>query len=1075
MPDDLIGGTGDDELRGGRGRRRSSRTVAGDDLVVGGDGDDLFVAGPGADLYDVTGGEFGNDTISYRASDAGVAVTLFGINSATAAGGYAEGDTVFTENIVGSPFADDLRWNRGFGSYDSRFDGGRGADRMAAERGDDTYVVDNPGDQVVENSGEGDDTIESSIGYTLPNHVETLELTGSDDIDATGDGDGDTLIGNSGANRLDGQGGSDTLRGREGDDTYIDPAGDTVDEAADQGRDTVRSGASYTLPDHVERLVLTGSGDFDGTGNALANALTGNARANRLDGKGGADTMAGQGGDDTYVVDQAGDSVSEAAGAGTDTVESSVDFTLPANVEVLTVTGSADIDGTGNALDNTLTGNDGANVLDGRAGADSMTGGEGDDTYIVDAAGDSVSEAAGIGEGIDTVRSSVSRSGLATNVENLTLTGTADIDATGNALDNTLTGNVGENRLAGGDGRDRLIGRDGDDDYVISNVFDRIVEHAGGGSDEVETSVSYALDPHVESATLTAAAGGASLTGNALVNQLEGNAGANTLDGGGGADRMRAELGDDTYVVDDPRDTVIESDAGGTDTVQSSVDYTLELHVENVSLTGSADIDGTGNSADNTLTGNGGANRLDGKAGADAMAGQGGDDTYVVDQAGDSVSEAVGAGTDTVVSSLTRTLSAHVERLQLIGTADLDATGNALANRLEGNARANTLDGGGGVDSYAGGLGDDLYLVDASAAQITEVNGAGTDTVESSVDFSLPAAVEQLTLTGSADIDGTGNAGANQLTGNAGANRLAGLCGDDTISYRGGIDTVEGGAGRDTMDLSATGEAVWARLSYGGLFQAWTRDGATGGVDSGDWQEIAAIDGVENLTGSPYDDDLTGDGNANVLRGMAGNDRLAGVGGDDRLVYGGGTDIVDGGGGRDTVDFSATGEAVWARLGYGGFYQAWTRDGATGGVDSGDWQEIASIDGVENLTGSPYDDDLAGDGSTNRIFGVGGDDRIGYVGGTDIIDGGGGRDTVDFSATGEAVWARLGYGGFDQAWTRDGATDGVDSGDWQEIAAIDGVENLTGSPYDDDLAGDGNANVLRGMAGNDQLAGGRRR
>ncbi|MDZ7713528.1 MAG: hypothetical protein U5L06_10625 [Rhodovibrio sp.] len=110
------------------------------------------------------------------------------------------------------------------------------------------------------------------------------------------------------------------------------------------------------------------------------------------------------------------------------------------------------------------------------------------------------------------------------------------------------------------------------------------------------------------------------------------------------------------------------------------------------------------------------------------------------------------------------------------------------------------------------------------------------------------------------------------------------------------------------MDFSATGEAVWARLGYGGFYQAWTRDGATGGVDSGDWQEIASIDGVENLTGSPYDDDLAGDGNANRLNGLAGNDWMEGRGGADVFVFEPGADsdvIADWQDGLDTLDLTA--------------------------------------------------------------------------------------------------------------------------------------------------------------------------
>ena len=215
----------------------------------------------------------------------------------------------------------------------------------------------------------------------------------------------------------------------------------------------------------IENATLTGAAALKATGNAGVNHLIGNDGANTLDGGDGADILEGGKGADIYMVDDLGDQVTETlagAAGGIDLVKSEVSFTLGANLEKLTLLGSADIDATGNTLNNTLLGNAGANILDGGAGNDAMTGGKGDDTYIVDAAGDTVIEAAG--GGIDTVESSVTFS-LASrvNVENLELTGVGKINGTGNALANVITGNDADNTLMGAAGNDTLVGGKGAD------------------------------------------------------------------------------------------------------------------------------------------------------------------------------------------------------------------------------------------------------------------------------------------------------------------------------------------------------------------------------------------------------------------------------------------------------------------------------------------------------------------------------------------------------------------------------------------------------------------------------------
>jgi Ca2+-binding RTX toxin-like protein len=352
---------------------------------------------------------------------------------------------------------------------------------------------------------------------------------------------------------------------------------------------------------------------------------------------------------------------------------------------------------TGGGGDDTLTGGGQSDTLDGAAGADQMTGNDGNDTYFVDNSSDQAIETNAFG-GTDTVNASATFT-LGAEIETLVLTGTAAINGTGNALNNSITGNSNANTLNGGVGVDTMTGGLGNDIYVVDTGGETIVEAAGGGTDTVQSSVSLALGSNVENLTLTGAAA-INGTGNGLVNILLGNGAANTLNGGVGADTMQGGGGNDIYVVSQAGDLAIEtSAANGSDTVQSPISWTLGAFLDNLVLTGSAAINGTGNGDANALTGNSAANILNGGGGADTMSGGGGNDTYLVDNVSDVVTEtSASGGTDLVQSSVSFTLGANVENLTLVGTA-ANGTGNGLANVITGNSQANLLSGGAGNDT----------------------------------------------------------------------------------------------------------------------------------------------------------------------------------------------------------------------------------------------------------------------------------------------------------------------------------------------------------------------------------------
>ncbi|MCP9880818.1 hypothetical protein KBY74_13325 [Cyanobium sp. A1C-AMD] len=581
-------------------------------------------------------------------------------------------------------------------------DGGTGADGMAGGLGNDTYLVDNTGDTAIEEEPGGIDTVESSISFTLGYNIENLTLTGTGNINATGNGLNNILTGNSGDNIINGGTGADAMAGGLGNDTYlVDNTGDTVIEEASAGTDTVQSSVDFILSNNIENLTLTGKGNINATGNELNNILTGNWRNNIIDGGTGVDAMAGAAGNDTYLVDNTEDTVIEEASAGTDTVQSSVDFILGNNIENLTLTGTGNINATGNGLNNILTGNSGNNILAGAAG---------NDTYLVDNTGDTVMEEASAGT--DTVQSSVSLA-IGNNIENLTLTGTENINATGNGLNNILAGNSGNNILAGGAGNDT---------YLVDNTGDTAIEEASAGADTVQSSVSFTIGNNIENLTLTGT-GNINATGNGLNNILTGNSGKNILAGG---------AGNDTYLVDNAGDTVIEEASAGTDTVRSSVSFAIGDNIENLILTGTGNINATGNGLDNILTGNSGNNNFAGGAG---------NDTYRVDNTGDTVTEEASAGTDTVQSSITYALGANVENLTLTFTAAINGTGNTLNNTLSGNEASNVLVGGDGADVLTGLGGADTLrfaLTESRLASLDRITdfAIGTDILDGPTDVS---------------------------------------------------------------------------------------------------------------------------------------------------------------------------------------------------------------------------------------------------------------------------------------------------------------------------------------------------
>ncbi|MBW8881270.1 MAG: hypothetical protein JF615_07580, partial [Asticcacaulis sp.] len=680
--DVLNGGAGNDTLNGGNGNDtiNAGAVSDGQDSVDGGEGDDVITSS-GWGTY--TGGN-GND---YVYAGLGTSETLDGgadtdtIDTTLYTGNYVLDLGTGATNFPPESYVNFENAVTGLGNDDVT--GTSGANMISTGDGNDV-ITGGAGDDTL-NGGAGNDTINAGAN--------------SDGADTVDGGDGNDVITSSGQGTVTGGNGDDYVYAGLGTFETLDGGAgtDTLDTTLwnDSYSVDLSTGVTNYSPESFINFenVVTGDGNDTVSGTSGDNSIwtglgtdsiSGGAGNDWIDGGAGADTMAGNAGNDTYVVDDAGDLITESGGQGTDLVYSGISYTLTGNVENLTLMGSANINGNGNSGNNTITGNDGNNSINGGTGADTMSGGIGDDTYYLDNSGDKIIE--GNVTGVDLVFASVSYSAAGQYIENVTLTGAANIDATGNGLDNTLRGNTGNNTLDGGTGADTLIGGTGNDTYFVDNAGDTVTEASGGGTDVVNTKVAFDVGAqYIEVVNLTGGANAAIYGSTSSRSEtLNGNLGNNLLDGRNGADTMAGGAGNDTYMVDNAGDLVTENAAEGTDTVRSFLSYILTANVENLELQGASNINGTGNTSDNLIFGNTGNNRLfgldgndalDGGLGVDTMTGGLGNDTFTVDNVGDVIVENVGEGTDTVRTDLSYILGANIENLVLVGSSNVNGTG----------------------------------------------------------------------------------------------------------------------------------------------------------------------------------------------------------------------------------------------------------------------------------------------------------------------------------------------------------------------------------------------------------------
>ncbi|MDB5745134.1 MAG: hypothetical protein JWR68_3449 [Polaromonas sp.] len=852
--------------------------------------------------------------------------------------------------------------------------------------------------------------------------------------------------------------GSDTITGRGGDDIIDGDKWLDVQIGVFAAGDTAHTGAALELHSSMKTLV---NRMFSGEINPGQLEIVRTIRTDTT--AGDIDTAVYQGGLADYAFGSTADGMLTVTDVGLDPIDGSdklrsierLQFTDATLGIIVGTAGNDTLSGTagddlilGLAGNDTLNGLAGNDVLVGGLGNDTLNGGLGNDTYTF-----------GLADGNDTINEPV----------NATSGGTADrivIQAAGvaltglNASDNntgtnngslvinfngqTVTVNGHYSGTNAETGVERINFNDGSFGGYLLGAEDYLINRADPAGAlfgllprTIDLSTSAAnnfIAGETGNDIITGGTGNDLIFGGTGDNDLFGGAGDDLLVGGSGvgdndlldggldADTMVGLAGNDTYVVDDAGDVIVEALAAGTDTVQTElVAYSLELvaNVENLTYTG-VDADpftGTGNSLNNVITGGDLADTLNGLAGNDTLNG--------------------GLGAD------------------ILNGGDNNDT-------LNGGDDNDILDGGLGNDTMNGGAGDDTFLVDSTTDIVIEGAGGGTDTVQSTASFTITDAdVENLTLLGAVNINGTGNAAANVIIGNAGNNVLNGLGGTDTVSYAAATAGV-------TVSLASL-----AAQNTGGA-----------GTDT--------LSNFENLVGSAFVDTLTASGTAgigvaNLLDGGAGNDTLVATVDNVR-------DTLNGGADSDTANYAAYGAALTVNLASAGPI-----------IVGGSGSSAANSDvlvSIENFTGGSLGDTITGSTGANVLDGGLGNDTFNYTigGGADTIIGGGGTDTLNIlgaanndvldvvynggavissfeggTVTGvENITANLGGNADTLSYTGSaaGVTVNLGLGTASGFTTIASVQNVTGGSGIDNLTGNALANTLIGGAGADILNGG---
>ncbi|HEX8444080.1 MAG TPA: M10 family metallopeptidase C-terminal domain-containing protein [Allosphingosinicella sp.] len=1082
--------------------------------LSGGVGDDTLNPGANAaGAVDLLDGGTGSDTASF-AGPTGVTATLNGATDGTVSiGGAAVATLRNIENLLGGANADTLTGD----TNANVIDGGLGNDVLDGGAGVDTVSFASRGT--------------AGITVNLATLTAQDTLAGSKTImgfeNVRGTAGGDNITGDGGDNVFFEGGGSDLYNGAAGSDTVDYSAATSivsVNLTTTVAQNTGTFGGSDTIT-NVENVV--GAAGF-------ANTLTGNAGVNRMTGGSAADTISGGAGNDVIV-----------GGAGNDTLVGDVigGFSSSDGADVIDGGAGSDLI-VGGAGNDTLRGGDGDDTLVGGllssqntvftndGGQDTFDGGEGTDiayAYYTDQTGGIAFDLANLA-GNSAITMGGAAAGSFTSVERVIFRGGSGGDIVkgggtldtlvGNAGDDVLDGWLGNDTLSGGLGNDTLNGGEGLDTatYVNStagvNVDLRIQgvgmsQNTGGEGIDTLIGIEY----------LTGSTFGDTLRGNDDFNLIIDNTVASTV-ALAQTDSIFGYGGNDSILVTRAATAVatnITMDGGeGDDLIQlTSGTVTFNTNANGTS----ADPMGLSSGATYVAPGRSGTRFLDvvsvsGGSGNDrivltgvdsalvdlgtgndvlsisTLGGVGFNDHDITTGTGQDVIQLAGSGapaTTTERANIVRdfTVGDAGDRFELRSVSGSNFAATSWVNTTNFTGLTSTTQ-----DMFDSGY---LRLVQSGTDMLLQADRDGTGAASSFVtiaklsgtytggftSFNFDGMVGSLNLQGQGSLDETltGSSKADTLSGNGGNDTLIGLAGNDTLDGGSGNDVLRGGTGDDTLIGGADADTA----SYSDATAGVTVDlsilvaQATGaGSDT--------LSGIENLTGSGFDDTLKGDAGANVIDGAAGNDTLEGKGGkdtidggagadtllggadddtldggegDDLLIGGEGADKKNGGSGRDVASYRFATAAVAASL--------LTLKG-TAGEAAGD-----TFTGIEDLEGGSAGDTLEGDALANTLTGLAGSDRLTGGSGDDRLNGGEGADVLDGGA------------GFDIASFRD-AKEGVTvtiansgritvSGEGAGDTFIS-IEALEGSGFTDTMTGGSNNDTLFGGAGDDSLVGG---